>query len=537
MRFLFVILSVVVLSTSISCSKEVLFSKKSDVNIPPKDSKDLYDIKVESFSLKSKVPGNENVTCYYTRPYKKDGSLASRANTVVYYAHYPMEKNYYKVSQKSIFINLARQSGFTVFSVDFSNSPLGEGVSDPETFYYYSQSGSFETVIEAYDTMMKKEKMKPVKLFFTGLSGGSSMAVNFINRYPEKVDALALFAGYRYSEHVKKNSAVWLIQYTLNSHTKNSNELLKTDLQKMGKFPIVVETMPSWNLRGKNLFNHCENWNANQMRQIFLEDVADLRSDNNNIMPSEKQWPYVISLSDKTKLLKNSGQKLPFKDPLYMPSERFYKEYMNLISPPVIVKLPKNNRMIIGVPALFNKKAKGVILNLKTSPAYSPQEVDYDARFFADNGYLYLTAAKSTDIKVFKKILEEKYSSLLKDTPVYILVDKVKLLNSDSLKNEEVIFCCNSNTEFDEIKPVIEKQLGKHRDVSVIANSTSLYEAVVKVLNPDENSLLRVVVSEGKMRDSSGVIFQKRNKLILDLINSSHAQCEKSDKKTILSPR
>ena len=104
------------------------------------------------------------------------------------------------------------------------------------------------------------------------------MSVNFANTHPDKVDALALQAGSRYIVPVKDNTAAWLIVYTLDSHTTEKNEKLAADLREKNKFPIVVRTMPNWQIRGKHLFNHCENWNSGNLRNIFLEDVADLRS-------------------------------------------------------------------------------------------------------------------------------------------------------------------------------------------------------------------------------------------------------------------
>lgn len=85
------------------------------------------------------------------------------------------------------------------------------------------------------------------------------------DRYEIKISALALFVGWRYLTPPHPNNAVWLIQYTLGSHTTKNNNVLAESLRRLGKYPIVAETMPNWTLRGQRLFNHCENWNAKNM--------------------------------------------------------------------------------------------------------------------------------------------------------------------------------------------------------------------------------------------------------------------------------
>jgi hypothetical protein len=445
--------------------------------------KDLYKIKISSFKLKSKVPGNENVTCYYARPYKKDGSLAPRAGTVIYYAHYPMEKNYYKIPKKNsrrrIFIDLARRSGFTVFSVDFANSPIMAHYKNPKSYYYYPSSGSADTIVEAYDIMLKKTKMPFSKFFMTGLSGGPSMSVNFTNTHPDKVDALALQAGNKYTVPLKKSSAAWLIVYTLQSSTQKKNEALAAGLRRMGKFPIVVRTMPNWELRGKRLFTHCENWHSTNLRNIFLEDVADLRSKNNNIMPPENEWPYVISMSNKNKILENSGQKLLFKDPLYMPSLRFYNEYMKVIPNPLQIKLKANNKMLVGIPAPACKP-KGIIIKLSNVRNNRTRYLDYDARFFSENGYIYLTTSGASNIEIFKQTLVEKFASQLKDTPIFIVADKLQAKNFDfNIENlAKVIIFCENNDYLTKIKTKLNKLLKMNVKITLLVHDKKLIEVI-----------------------------------------------------------
>ena len=473
--------------SNISCVNHdaIKLAELKDVEYKPKD---LYKIKVSSFQLKSKVPGNKNVTCYYTRPYRKDGSLAPRADTVVYYAHYPMEKNYYKIPKKNsrrrIFIDLARRSGFTVFSVDFTNSPIRGYYNNPKGYYCFPSSGSSETVLKAYDMILKKEKMPFTKFFMTGLSAGPTMSVNFANTYPDKVDALALQAGRSYIVPVKKNTAAWLIMYTLYSMTTKKNEKLAADLRNKGKHPIVVRTMPNWQIRGKRLFNHCENWNSTNLRNIFLEDVADLRSKNNNVMPPENKWPYVISMSNKSIILKNKGQKLAFKDPLYMPSLRFYKEYMKVVPDPLTVKLDNGNKMLIGVPAPACEEPKGIIIDLSNNDK-DMKSLGYDARYFAENAYMYLTAMKYCDIEVFKKILAEKFASLSKTAPVFIVADDIKIKNFDIKNLSKLIIFCNSNKYFANIKEMLKNKV----KVTLIVHDKKLLNAVKKELG----SLVNVI--------------------------------------------
>ena len=527
-----------------SCIKDDGAEAESLKDLEP-DPKDLYNIKISSFPMKSKVPGNSDVTCYYTRPYKKDGTLAPRADTVVYYAHYPMEKNYYKIPDKKhpgkrIFIDLARQLGFTVFSVDFANSPIGPDVSNRKVFYYYPESGSFETILQAYDKILEKENMPFSKFFITGLSGGPSMAVNFINTYPDKIDALALFAGHRYVVPLKKNSAAWLIQHTLHSHTTKKNNTLAEGLRRNGKYPILVETMPNWQLRGQSLFNHCENWNAKNMMYIFLSDVADLRRENDNIMPHETKWPYVISLSDKTKLLKNNGQKLPFKDPLYMPSKRFYEEYMKVIPEPLKIKLSKHNKMIIGITALGSKTPKGIVINLNAAGRFNAGSLDYDARFFADNGYLYLNTLSDVNIKTFKKILTDKFNSLLQVTPIFIIANKQKTEGLDfNIKNcAKVIIYCDTKTHFEKIKPEVKKIIDANTAVTLIVHSEKLSKKIAQELGQDSNSLSNVIYSKAKKKLSPEIIARNNNNQILKIINKNPQQTTKTaNSNTTISPK
>ena len=471
--------------------------------------KDLYEIKVSSFQLKSKVPGNENVTCYYTRPYQKDGSLAPRANTVIYYAHYPMEKNYYKIPKKNsrrrIFIDLARRSGFTVFSVDFANSPVGGHATNPEGYYYYPSSGSSDTIIEAYNTMLKREKMPFSKFFMTGLSGGPSMSVNFTNTHPDKVDALALQAGNRYIVPLEKNTVAWLIVYTLNSNTTKKNEALAAALRYRGKHPVVVRTMPNWGLRGHRLFTHCENWNSTNLRNIFLEDVADLRSKNNNVMPHESKWPYVISMSNKNVILKNHGQKLSFKDPLYMPSLRFYKEYMKVIPDPLQITLDINNKMLVGIPALTREKPKGIIINLRKA-SHNIRGLDYDTRFFAENGYMYLTAWKPSDIEIFKEVLAEKFASALKNTPISIVNDTLSEKDLEIKKLAKIIILCKNKESFTKIKNNIKKALKGQVKITLIVHNKKLIAVIKEEFKTSVNAVYVKPVSAKPMRNPSQAI-------------------------------
>jgi len=498
MKFSLLFLFGLLFCSTFSCihNDAIKLAELKDVEYNPKN---LYNIKVSSFQLKSKVPGNKNVTCYYTRPYKKDGSLAPRANTVIYYAHYPMEKKYYKIPKKNsrrrIFIDLARRSGFTVFSVDFANSPVGGHSTNPKGYYYYPSSGSDESILKAYDIMLKKEKMPFTKFFMTGLSGGPSMSVNFTNTHPDKVDALALQAGSRYIVPVKKNTAAWLIVYTLNSHTTKKNEKLAADLRTKDKHPIVVRTMPNWGLRGKRLFTHCENWNSTNLRNIFLEDVADLRSTNNGVMPHESKWPYVISISNKNIILKNTGQKLKFKDPLYMTSLSFYKEYMKVIPDPLQIKLDKNNKMFVGIVAPTCEKPKGIIINFNNKSKYHDKFIGYDARFFAENSYMYLTTSKYSDIKVFKKILAEKFASLYKTTPILIVTDKLKIKDLDIKNLSKVILFCKDKESLAKIKDNIQKILKTKVKVTLLVHDKKLLSPIREQFKKSVNVIFIKAVS------------------------------------------
>ena len=247
-----------------------------------------------SFTLKEKVWGEtREVKILYLIPIDANGK--AKSSDLVFYAPY---FNDTKLLANKMPRRFAEEFGIGVYTfvVPYSVNDIGKR----DRYYCFSGSGWHKPVFDAQAKLQADFGLEPRKLFVVGESSGGSMAELLCAENPDKMDAAAMLGG-RFFDPLKGQSATaWLSLNTWDAYTEVEEGAFRKDAEAQGIQVLHALTPPNWNAKDGGYFHHAPGDEAINLMQLFIRDVAKLRSENGGVMPSPDKWPATLKQDGKT---------------------------------------------------------------------------------------------------------------------------------------------------------------------------------------------------------------------------------------------
>lgn len=232
-----------------------------------------FEIRSGSFTMKTPFPRNEEIEVHYQLPLR-DGKLAPTAPNLVYYAPFLNEKGFFK---KELHLRLTRKYGLSLFA--FSIKTKVEDLDQPETSYYFNESGWLRFVFDVQKRLLDETGLPYRKLLVMGNSAGSTMAANLAIHYPQWVEATSFVGGGRFDEPTEECATVkWFVCHTMEDRSDAENREFVDKLQRLGASVLYAISPSIWTDRNKSVhFHHSPNDRASFATGDFLADIAAAR--------------------------------------------------------------------------------------------------------------------------------------------------------------------------------------------------------------------------------------------------------------------
>jgi alpha/beta hydrolase fold len=365
-----------------------------DISLIDKPDSPRYKIKTGRFLLNTKLPEHDNkIKISYMVPVDPKGKPLPSAHNIIFYGPYAGEQNHINRDSLRYF---AGELGFTVFTISI-NANNRNYSDNKQKCYIFKESGSHNMVFMAQQKLIHDFKLKSSKLLLMGHSSGGSMVQQIAIHHPDKVDAVALVGGNTYNPICQNTNIAWLTLYTWGDQRIPRMRKFKEHAQSIGIQVLLGETPTLLYNKDNRHAHHSPSNLVWKLMQTFLRDVAELRKNNNGVMPPAEKWPI-------EKIINNEKQ--------YFPSKKFASLWKKLPHESTALFENKNydSHIIVMPPSGL---ARAIVLFIH-DPSF------YGSTHLIDNLYF---LAKQNNIAITVKVSDNHFKTLekIKNTLEFIL--------------------------------------------------------------------------------------------------------------------
>jgi hypothetical protein len=236
-----------------------------------------------SFTLDTKIPGNETVTVEVAWPIGDDGKPTADAQDICYYAPWWDEKTF-ATNPGGVFAHLAKS--FTTVGIFFND----QSSDAPTSSFCPGTSKSDEVVVAAIAQTREREHLPPLIPFATGHSSGASFIYELMKAHSGIFGAIAPLSG-RAPDVATIPQIPMLHVYTL------GDDRIDTALAWMAKdasWSTLLTPDPLWYARDSPIWLHINTDEAMLLTVAWLRAVADLRNAHHGEIPPMSEWPVAV---------------------------------------------------------------------------------------------------------------------------------------------------------------------------------------------------------------------------------------------------
>jgi len=316
------------------------------------------------------MPTLPTVRCDYKIPMNANDKPLATASDIVLLFPYPTEK----AAITGLARPLTEKMGFTTISIRFPGMGPKDGVDgdDRSRWYYWPESGSGKAWLDAIVRIRKIGGFPERQVFVTGRSGGGSAAGLFADAHPEAVAAVANEAGRLFANELRFKGPV-LIMHGAHDYVAPFILAYEARARSTGVQLTRLTYPASWGGRGTNLqlWQHGIYGPAEQAMWRWLVAVADMRLDKGGKIPPAATWP-----------VQEGGASLPSTE---------VRDLLDQVVP-IAQRSQVASAQVIVARTAAAKPPKGVLVIAGGGFASDPDELAFDAEYFADRGWLTVAA-------------------------------------------------------------------------------------------------------------------------------------------------
>lgn len=335
--------------------------------------------------LASKAKGMEQeAVAQYRIPLKADKTPGPRAHTVIF--HCPFINDSTTVDGREQ-LALSDLLGFTVIS--FKINTDFQQLNNPEKTYWMPEAGWYDIVWEAVDKVREKHQLKPgKKVFLWGNSSGAGWAQRLAQRYPDRVEAVAVMGGSGFEKASKKTGIRWLIMNTAGASETSDNQTLAASLKEAGDPVIYVQPPPRREYRGTGNYLHTAGALAVSLMQSFFWGLNSTRLPDGSPTPPE-QWSYAASTEPPYTVFMRQSPDATLSGPFtLLPSESmayFWNQLPNPVHATTVTTGGRPFRLYQALPK--SGRVKGIVLTTTEYSILNYPAIAGDLAHWAELGY------------------------------------------------------------------------------------------------------------------------------------------------------
>ncbi len=277
----------------INQNRENVIAKKNAPDVTAFTIKEVKDIKNSpegiahviygSFKLKSHLKGAQPIIRVpFSIPFDKNWKVHKNAKNMVFHCPYVCEYKFFK-SQSPRHRWVSEQAGYSFYSLHLEHR------------YYYATNdakGFTEFVLSIQQLLNKWYNIPSENLLLTGESAGPRMARLLIQHAPKKFDAFACLGTILYDIETPKKTLDGAHIAALSIETVNPYPHYPQTGQESTIQVLRAFTPPKWSLKDSRYFHHAPGKDAWDLMHLFIKGVAELREQNNGVVPTYKKWPF-----------------------------------------------------------------------------------------------------------------------------------------------------------------------------------------------------------------------------------------------------